>query len=282
MKPIYIEAKTISDAWFQSLYSILDPKLAYNQQIQKGSFENEQYRLQYPGIMIYIEYPWMDMVPIIPEGMLDDKGNNIASPTNDEFNENYFVDYIMNPVLGENHTYKYSSRIHRTVTEVKADGVNTLFSKSQLQWVIDMLRKTPFTNQAVIEIAQPTDIAQCYGKDGKLDPPCLRLIDFKVIPTDMRGCNSESCEDCDDAGCDESRRIQNVLTVTVYFRSWDLWAGLPVNLAGIEFLKQHVATEAGLINGPMYAYSAGLHVYGYQEKFARIRTMRDKLNKGGE
>lgn len=263
MKPTYIEAKTISDAWFQALYGVLDSNLAYNQQIQKGSFENEQYRLQYPGFMAYIEYPWVDMVPVIPQGLLDDKGNAILPPTTEENNLNYFTDYIMNPELAENQTYKYATRLLLPVKEVRVtvDGKQIIGpTKGQLEWVIDMLRNTPLTNQAVIEIAEPTDIAQCYGKDGKLDPPCLRLIDFKVIPLSQH----------------------NHLTVSVYFRSWDLWAGFPVNLAGIELLKQHVANEADLINGPMYAYSAGLHVYGYQEKFARIRTMRDKLLKGGK
>lgn len=240
MLPLTILAKTISDAWFQLIYNIFDN--SYRQDIQKGSFENEQYRLQYPGAAIYINFPDQDMVPIIPVGMLDDKGNKIVSPTSEQFNQDYFVNYIMDPTLAENETYKYASRIHEKFYLPRFE--------TQLGIVIDMLKKTPMTNQAVIEIAKPDDIVKCIGNDGKLDPPCLRLIDFKVLPP-------------------------NVLTVTVYFRSWDLWAGLPVNLAGIELLKQHVAHECGLANGPMYAYSAGLHIYGYQEKFARIRTMKE-------
>jgi thymidylate synthase len=62
--------------------------------------------------------------------------------------------------------------------------------------------------------------------------------------------------------------------VTAYFRSWDLWAGFPTNLGGIQLLKKLLAEEAGLLDGPMYAYSAGAHIYGYQEDIARIRTMR--------
>ena len=234
MKPINIDAKTISDAWFQLLYNVFDN--SYKQVIQKGSFENEQFRLQYPGAAIYIDHPDLDVVPCIPVAM------GIPQPTTAEYIEEYFVKYIMDPTLAENETYKYASRIHEKFYLPKF--------ATQLWVVMDMLKKTPMTNQAVIEIAKPDDIVTCIGNDGKLDPPCLRLIDFKVIPP-------------------------NVLTVTVYFRSWDLWAGLPTNLGGIELLKQHVADECGLENGPMYAYSAGLHIYGYQEKFARIRTMKE-------
>jgi thymidylate synthase len=234
MLPFFLIAKTIPDAWFQLIYNIFDN--AYAQKIQKGSFENEQYRLQYPGIAVYIEHPYYDMVPTIPPG------SGIPAPTTIEYIEDYFANYLMNPELSENETYKYASRIQNRMPN----------GGTQLERVIDIIRNTPLTNQAVIEVATPEDLDICYGKDGKLDPPCLRLLDFKVIP----------------AG-DEL-----ALTVSAYFRSWDLWAGFPTNLGGIELLKQFVASEAGLKNGSIYAYSAGAHIYGYQEEIARLRTLR--------
>jgi thymidylate synthase len=236
MMPFCLIAKTISDAWFQLIFNLFDK--AYSQNIQKGSFENEQYRLQYPGIAVYIEHPSTDIVPTIPPGL------GIPAPTTMEYIEDYFANYLMNPELGENETYTYASRIQRQMPE----------GGSQLERVIDILRDTPLTNQAVIEIATPEDLDICYGQDGKLDPPCLRLLDFKTIPSDDG----------------------LLLSVSVYFRSWDLWAGFPTNLGGIELLKQYVASEASLENGPMYAYSAGAHIYGYQEEIARLRTMRTK------
>jgi thymidylate synthase len=236
MLPFFLAAKTISDAWFQLIYNLFDN--AYAQKIQKGSFENEQYRLQYPGIAVYIEHPYYDMVPTMPPG------SGIPAPTTKEYIEDYFVNYLMNTELSENETYTYGSRIQNKMPN----------GGTQFERVMEILRETPLTNQAVIEIATPVDLDVCYGNDGKLDPPCLRLLDFKVIPLD-----------------DEL-----VLTVSAYFRSWDLWAGFPTNLGGIELLKQFIASEAGLKNGPMYAYSAGAHIYGYQEEIVRLRTMRSK------
>jgi thymidylate synthase len=234
MEPFFLKAKTISDAWFQLIYNIFDH--SYTQNIQRGSFEKEQYRLQYPGIAVYIEHPAEDMVPIIPPAL------GIPSPTTMEYIEDYFANYLMDPDISENETYRYSSRIHNPMPK----------GGTQLQRAIDMLKETPLTNQAVVEIGTPEDYDVCYGKDEKLDPPCLRLLDFKAIPyeNNMR------------------------LTVTAYFRSWDLWAGFPSNLGGLELLKQYVADETGLANGPMYAYSAGAHIYGYQEELAKIRTLR--------
>ncbi len=237
MEPFFIKAKTISDAWFQLIYNVFDN--AYTQRIQRGSFENEQYRLQYPGMAVYIEHPSEDMVPVMPPN------SGIPAPTTMEYIEDYFANYLMDPELSENETYKYASRIHYPMPK----------GGTQLDRVIEMLRETPLTNQAVVEIGTPEDNDICLGNDGKMDPPCLRLLDFKAVPL----------------------KDETVLTVSCYFRSWDLWAGFPTNLGGIELLKKYVADEAGLSSGPIYAYSAGAHIYGYQEDIARLRTGIQKL-----
>jgi thymidylate synthase len=234
LQPLVIHAKTISEAWFQILYNILDR--SYLQPIQRGSFEKEQVRYQLPSLTVFIEKPWEDMVPEIPPHL------GIPSPTNMEFIEEYFVEYLMNPELAPNETYRYSSRIHYPMPK----------GGTQLERVIQILKETPLTNQAVIEVGTPEDYDTCYGKDGKLDPPCLRIIDFKVIPVEGK----------------------LLLTVSVYFSSWDLWTGFPTNLGGIELLKQYVAMEAGLENGPMYAYSSGAHIYGYQVDLVKARIFR--------
>lgn len=231
-----LRAKTISDAWFQLIYNIFDH--SYTQKIQKGSFEQEQHRLQYQGIAVYIEHPSEDIVPVIPPAL------GIPSPTTMEYINDYFANYLMDPELAENETYKYASRIQHPMPR----------GGTQLDRAIAMLKETPLTNQAIVEIGSPEDHDVCIGNDGKLDPPCLRLLDFKAVP----------------AG-DEL-----VLSLSCYFRSWDLWAGFPTNLGGLELLKGYVASEAGLKNGPMYVYSAGAHIYGYQEEIARIRTLRQK------
>lgn len=238
MEPFFIKAKTISDAWFQLIYNLFDH--AYRQRIQRGSFEDVQYRLQYPGIAVFIERPWEDIIPVMPPG------SGIPAPTSMDYVEDYFVNYLMDPELSGNETYRYSSRIHHPMPE----------GGTQLERVIEMLKQTPLTNQAVLEIGTPEDLDICIGSDGKVDPPCLRILDFKAVPQADK----------------ESGPL--VLTLTCYFRSWDLWAGFPTNLGGLELLKQHVAHECGLSNGPMYAYSAGAHIYGYQEEIARLRTLR--------
>jgi thymidylate synthase len=229
MKGIYLECSTISDAWFQLIYNIFNN--SYRQDVQQGSFAEIDYRLQYPSTCVWIKHPDKDMIPYINPAL------NIPAPTTMEYVEDYFTNYLMTSDLSSNETYTYGSRINQAMP-----GGGT-----QLQRVIDLLKNTPFTNQAIIEIASPIDLDVCVSKDGSCDPACLRLIDFKVIPP-------------------------NNLTVSVYFRSWDLWSAFCSNLGGIELLKQHVAIEVGLTNADMYAYSSGLHIYGHAESVAKLRV----------
>jgi len=61
----------------------------------------------------------------------------------------------------------------------------------------------------------------------------------------------------------------NKLHFMVYFRSWDLWAGFPSNLAGIQLLKEYMAQEIGVQDGEMIVTSKGLHLYDYSFDVAK-------------
>jgi len=97
------------------------------------------------------------------------------------------------------------------------------------------------TNQACISVG---DISCIY----MADPPCLRTIDFKVV--------------------------SGKLEMSVFFRSWDLYTGLPENLGGMQLLKEYVLAHLNFPceDGPIIAYSSGLHIY--EQYFA----LADALN----
>ena len=61
----------------------------------------------------------------------------------------------------------------------------------------------------------------------------------------------------------------------LYFRSWDLWAGLPSNLAAIQLLKEYMCQEIGVEDGSLVAVSKGLHLYEYSFGLALKRLRRD-------
>ena len=76
------------------------------------------------------------------------------------------------------------------------------------------------------------------------DPPCLRGVDTRIR--------------------------DNRLNFVVYFRSWDLWAGFPSNLAAIQLLKEYMGGEIGVDDGELIALSKGLHLYDYAWELAKI------------
>lgn len=101
----------------------------------------------------------------------------------------------------------------------------------QLPELIRMYREDGYqTNQACIAVGSRESIFLH-------DPQCLRVIDTRVR--------------------------YGKLHFIVYFRSWDLWAGFPSNLAAIQLLKEYVASEIGVKDGELIAVSKGLHLYNH-------------------
>jgi thymidylate synthase len=111
------------------------------------------------------------------------------------------------------------------------------YLEKQIQKVIKMYKEDGFnTNQGFMAVgdAQSIDLA---------DPPCLRGIDTRI--QDQK------------------------LHFFAYFRSWDLWAGFPSNLAAIQLLKEYMASEIGVADGELIASSKGLHLYEYAWELAK-------------
>ena len=93
-------------------------------------------------------------------------------------------------------------------------------------------------NQATISLGKgPNDDAPFTH------PPCLRVIDMRLN--------------------------EDELSFIIYFRSWDLIAGLPENLGGIQMLKAACVellqdmTGRMIYDGPIVAISKGLHIYDH-------------------
>lgn len=111
------------------------------------------------------------------------------------------------------------------------------YLEEQIPKVIEMYKKDGYnTNQAFMAVGDKESISLS-------DPPCLRAIDTRIR--------------------------DNKLKFIVYFRSWDLWAGFPSNLAAIQLLKEYMAGEIGVKDGELLALSKGLHLYEYAWELAR-------------
>ena len=235
-----IEATTIGDAWFQCISKVLDIGNKYI--IEQGSFVG-QTRLEFDYCTIQISHPYQEpydlMLPDIPDHY------NIPSPVEKGYIEQY-LPYLMTGHKEPDEDYTYGERINAVHLMKQVKEANTLdlifvdhIVLNQVDHFIELLTNTPNTNQAILQVAQPQD---CLLND----PPCLRHIDMRVQ--------------------------NNKLIFYPYFRSWDLWGGFPANLAGIAVLQKYMADSIGIESGAMIASSKGLHLYGYVENLAKLRT----------
>ena len=120
---------------------------------------------------------------------------------------------------------------------------NGNFYLNQIEMIIYLCKKYGHrNNQLVMQVAKPDD---CFLQD----PPCLRHIDTRIQ--------------------------DNQLHFFVYFRSWDIYSGLPANLAAIEALQKYMADCIGVKQGEFIVESKGAHIYGYAEKLAKLRCLKD-------
>jgi thymidylate synthase len=142
------------------------------------------------------------------------EGSGIPPTTSDEKIQQYFYEYLVTDTKEDKEDYTYGWYAHK-----------------QIPRVIEILNKSHGnSNQGCITVGDTESIF--LG-----DPPCLRVIDFKVV--------------------------DGKLNMTVFFRSWDCFTGLPENLGGLQLLKEYLLMHLDfpVEDGKIIAYSSGLHLY---------------------
>ena len=268
----YIKARDLGDAWFQSLYRILENGTVFT--IDRGSFAGQQ-RLEFDFVVVEIEHPGTR--PLLPQ---IEAHHNIPNPVADDYLDDY-LPYLMTGEIGEGEAYTYGSRMTKEhidypiwlrnkeeYTEILIQDEEVYKDRDKIMpdnyqgdrvvtWDLNQVELLIWTyrnkghrnNQMVLQVGKPTDMLL-------KDPPCLRHIDTRIQ--------------------------DGKLHFYPYFRSWDLWGGFPANLGGIQLLKEYVAAEIGVEDGEIIASSKGLHLYDYNFDHAKCLRMRDdiKLKEG--
>jgi len=160
---------------------------------------------------------------------------------------NYFMEYIWFGEKRPDETYTYSSRLRSPV--------------DQIEEAVCRYSDEIFDRQITLVIRVPQDI--CREVDGKRhEPPCLTILDTEITRD----------------------KIDNKLRFSLvgYFRSWDAYAALPANLAGLQlfceaFVKELNARGRGkhgskweeIFTGPMLMISKNCHIYQRQFQFVQ-------------
>jgi thymidylate synthase len=269
-----IEARDLPDLWFQAVYNLLGKGKRFI--IDKGSYEKEQTRLEYDYFIGHVKNPGngsgtRNILPDIPKSV------GVPNPVDLDYvygGPNYtrsYVEYVMTATKEPGESYTYGERLTKApIRGEKAEWWNQKNEKilnlkeidgkilyeedgeiciNQIEWIIDTYKKHGHrNNQMVLQVADPSDVLL-------KDPPCLRSIDTRIQDGALH-------------------------FWPVYFRSWDLWAGLPANLAAIQELKKYMANSIGVKDGEMLVESKGLHLYGYAEDLAKLRCNKEIIAKG--
>jgi len=108
----------------------------------------------------------------------------------------------------------------------------------QLKYVVDAIKRDPYTRQAIIQIGDP--VKDCFDYDDKIkqtkDFPCSRTLQFMVV----------------------DGRLNCSLTI----RSNDLMYGLSaVNTTNFTLMQEYIANILGIPVGKYYMFINNLHIY---------------------
>jgi len=264
-----IEATTLSDAWFQTIYRCIETGRPFT--IDRGSYAGQK-RLEFDYITIHIKHPEIrvqqSLLPKIPEQ------HAMPDPVTEDYLAEY-VPYLMTDTLKEGESYTYGSRLTHFLIDfdwIQSYSIETsrkiliqekeiwesknIIEKcfdgtylNQIELCIWTYKNKGYrNNQMVLQVAMPSDMLL-------QDPPCLRNIQVRIQ--------------------------DNLMHFIVYFRSWDLFGGMPANLAAIQLLKEYMADEIGVKPGETIASSCGAHLYDYVWELGeciRGRTIKEFKN----
>ena len=115
----------------------------------------------------------------------------------------------------------------------------------QVELAIQRLVDEPRDRQVTMLIRRPEDLLKELA-GMKHEPPCLTILDLELL--------------------------DNKLNTTGYFRSWDGYAGLPANLAGIQIFLEAFVNEVNKRSGKHYEtgkmifHCKNCHIYSRLDK----------------
>ena len=116
----------------------------------------------------------------------------------------YALTYLWCGEGKQDETYTYGSRLREPVDQVEE--------------AIKSYVKEQRDRQVTMVVRLPEDIYKINPKTKERhEPPCLSLIDTEILDDKMH--------------------------LTCYFRSWDAYAGLPANIAGLQLFNEAFVSE---------------------------------------
>ena len=159
--------------------------------------------------------------------------DGVPAPASEEYIESYFSE-LLNPEKAEHEHYRYGE----CISDTQYNQVEEVIRRYK-QWGHD-------TNRCCMSVGSKQSIF-LYRREEETgeqaSSQCLRVVDTAIR--------------------------DGALHFYIYFRSWDLYAGFPVNLGGLQLLKEYMSEQIGVGDGSIVACSKGLHLYSHSWEAAR-------------
>jgi len=143
----------------------------------------------------------------------------------------YALTYLWCGEGKQDETYTYGSRLREPVDQVEEAIKRYVEQRNDRQ--VTMVVRLP---EDILKVSPTTK--------EKHEPPCLSLIDTEILDGQMH--------------------------LTCYFRSWDAYAGLPANIAGLQLFNEAFVSEINergdlsLKTGKLIFHSKNCHIYKRQ------------------
>jgi len=248
MRIVNIVGGRIDEVWLKAIKACVE--VGHTYVIDKGEYEGQK-RREFDLAVLNIKTPGIR--PLACQ-------SSCITPTTDSEIEKYFQNYLMNPEFDDEkeamkNEYKYATWIAPIWQQccdllVKGQGgcnQATISTDSRIPKLhIDKKTKWIRTEGRREEEFEYIDSAEIRF-DILKQPPCLRVIDMRIR--------------------------YGKLHFIVYFRSWDLIAGFPENIGGLQLMKEwcldYINLELSdrqkplLQDGEIIGISKGLHIYDH-------------------
>lgn len=297
-KSVHVEGTTLGDVWFQLLHKLYEHGRTTD--ITAGSYAGAK-RLEFDFASGFIHRPHdRPLAPIMPEG------SNVPSPTSDEAIEQYFANYLMNPILEDNEHYKYAQWINGSFIDENM-GTITYCNLIKCEHIKEDIKQDITGREKICDVNNEKLVEYVYEDRSyflkhkiikcPLDKP-MTPIEWVIYHFKTKGYSNNHCainigdktsnlayewpyKDETERGTSPCLRYldfkikNNKLILTIVYRSWDLYSGWPENMGGFTLLNEYVAEHLdGVEPGPLAFSSPGLHCYDFQ-----LDVLKARLNK---
>ena len=194
--------------------------------------------------------------------LLSDKAFN-----DEKYLENYWTSKLWEAGIPTDEIYTYADRLRTPIDQVQE--LIKRVAKQPLDRQLTAVVRLPvdvFTERRIsnenweVFVTEGSDLATGKLKTVKHEPPCLSLLDLDV----------------------ERLESQFAVNLRFYFRSWDLLAGYPINVAGLQRWNEQFVKEVNEISkfqfrtGMIIADSKNLHIYDRQYKLVEDMLKNQK------